>query len=95
MDAFLSAFFAWAGPNVIAALVTATIAHWLFGGRPPAPPGRQRVPLVFVAGAAVVVVLAVSVVAAMLAIDPVLPPGSMGIVSGIVIARLAAGASRT
>ena len=94
MSACLSTYAAWAGPDGMAALAAATLAKWLPDWRTGRAGGTGLVPSLKVSDAAIVAVVAVSAVAALLAGDPFIPAGIIGIVAGIVAAGLGAGASR-
>jgi len=87
MDTLIATYVAWAGPNAIAALAASSLTWWLLGWRRTgsARPSNLST-LILAMGAAVVTILAISILAVLLGISPVLPSGSVGVIAGIVAA---------
>lgn len=90
MKSFIDAFFAAAAPNTLAALASATAACWLWRYVRPPPAGQLAAPLLIVAGTAVIPVVVVSLlvaVAATLGLSIDLSSGTLGIISGVLVAQ--------
>lgn len=71
MTTFLSTYFAWATPNILPAIASAATANWIVGwlrGQGPIP--QSPVAIIMAVGTAVVIVLALSVGAAILGFAP-------------------------
>lgn len=88
MDTFFQGYLAWAGPNVIAALVSGTLAWWLHNWR---RTGRlvpeSYATMLMATGGGVLAVVIISAIAAALGIAPV-SDGLLGVVAGVVSASV-------
>jgi hypothetical protein len=82
---FMELYFAWAGSNVITALAGAAVTWGLFSLTALGGNGvRTFAHLILVVGAAVLPIIAISVLAALVGIQPFTAPGLLGIIAGVV-----------
>jgi hypothetical protein len=83
MNTFFTTYFAWASPNIIPAIASAAAAAWLVGwmrGYGPIPPSAMNI--IMPIGLATILVLALSVGAAVLGIEPPAAAELFGIIAG-------------
>lgn len=80
MQNVVDLYLAWGGPNVIAALAAGSVVWFLTTiGKE-----RQLQHYFFAIGVGVLAIIAISIIAAVLGIAPVLPDGALGVLAGIV-----------
>jgi hypothetical protein len=89
VSAFIGLYLAWAGPNIRAAIASASTAWWLLSLRRGGGAWRRLEALILIVGFAVLPVVLIATLAALAGIGPLTEPGLLGSLTGVIAATLA------